>query len=318
MKWRMALVMSAAATLLTVPAVAASSSAATSTPVPGTAAQVAAAVKSSTSVKSIPADLTPPLQSFENSAEAFRLSGPAYFTSCDAYGNVKEQSHPKPCLFGDIKSAKTIVLVGDSSVGDWAPGLDIGLKAAGYRLAVFGFAGCPTSDLTYTGNSAAACNTWHKAVPSAIRSLHPLALIVVASAGQLGLIPNKQWIAGIKKLFSESTAKSTIRILLGTSPVFVEAIPTCLAAHPDPQTCALRYEYGTGYFGKYLGRDPQVASASAATLIPTYQWLCISGSCSPVIGKYLVYADTDHLTIAYGQYLATVATDAVVKVVKGH
>jgi hypothetical protein len=313
----------AAATLMTISAVATSSAAATTTPVPGTAAQVAAAVRSSTSVKSIPRDLTPSLQSFENSTEAFKLSGPAYFASCDAYGNAKEQAHPTPCLFGNIKSAKTIVFVGDSNVGNWAPGLAMGLKTAGYRLAVFGFAGCPTADLTYTatndpGNSFAGCNTWHRAVPSAIRSLHPLALIAVASAGELGLIPNKQWIAGIKRLYSESTAKSTIRILLGTSPVFAQAIPTCLAAHPDPQTCALHYKYGTGWYGQYVSRDPQVALASNAKLIPTYQWFCNSGSCSPVIGKYLVYADIDHVTIAYGEYLATVVTDAVVNVVKGH
>src|SRR5208283_1058463 len=131
-------------------------------PPPATAAQVAVAVKSSTSIKSIPTDLTPSLQSFANGTEAFKLSGPSYFGSCDAYGNAKEQAHPSPCLFGDTKSTKTIVLVGDSSVGNWAPGLSIGFKKDGYRLAVFGFAGCPTPDLTYTAkndvdNKASQC-----------------------------------------------------------------------------------------------------------------------------------------------------------------
>jgi len=312
----------AAATLLVVVAIAGSSSAATSTVVPGTAAQVAAAVKSSTSVKSIPANLTPALKSFENSTEAFQTSGPAYFASCDAYGNAKEQAHPTPCLFGNTRSTKTIVLVGDSTVGNWAPGLDIGLKAAGYRLALFGFSGCPTADVIYTAavdpdDQPGECNTWHAAVSSAIRSLHPLAVIAVASAGELGMITNSRWIAGMKRLYSDSTTKSTIRILMGTSPVFPEAIPTCLAAHPDPQTCALHFTSGTGYYGQYVARDPQVASASDAILIPTFQWLCNSGICSPVVGKYLVYADADHLTIAYGEYLANVVTDAVVKVIKG-
>jgi hypothetical protein len=323
-KRRPSVALSAAATfLLVVTAIAGWSSAAANTPVPGTAAQVASVVKSSTSIKSIPANLTPSLQSIADSNNAFELSGPAYFASCDAYGNHNEQTHPTPCLFGDTKSTKTIVLVGDSNVGNWAPALNIGLKSAGYRLAVYGFAGCPTPDLTYTptndpGNVAAACNKWHAALPPAVRSLHPLAVIAVVGAVDLGLITNKQWIVGFKKLYSQLATGSTARILIGTSPMFPEAIPTCLAAHRDPQTCALHYQFGAGYYGVYVGRDPQIASASDGTLIPTYKWLCSSGSCSPVIGKYLVYADADHLTIIYSEYLATVVTHAVVEVVKGH
>lgn len=100
--------------------------------------------------------------------------------------------------------------------------------------------------------------------------------------------------------------------------MFPEAIPACLAAHPDPQTCALHYKFGTWWYGEYIATDLQIASASHAKLVPTYQWFCNSGMCSPIISKYLAYADVDHLTIAYGEYLATVVTDGLLKVIKGH
>ena len=100
-------------------------------------------------ITTLPSNLDPPLQGFANSSEAKALFGMAYFQSCDAYLHTEQAASPSPCFFGDLQSDKTIVLVGDSNVGNWAPALDLGLKEAGYRLAVFAFPGCGTPDLNY-------------------------------------------------------------------------------------------------------------------------------------------------------------------------
>lgn len=285
----------------------------------GSPTQVARAVKASIKLKSIPTDLTPGLASFANSTSAYKLLGPAFFGPCDAFQNTAQQTKPTPCVFGDTQSTKTIVLLGDSNVGNWAPALALGLKSAGYRLAVFGFAGCNTPDLNYTAtndlnSNPADCNNWHKTVATAILSQHPLAVIAVSGPVGIPVINNSQWIAGFKKLFYETTTPSTIRILFGTSPLFTDGAAKCLAVHSDPQSCDLRFSPST-YYGQYVARDPKIAAATKAMLIPVYPWMCYSRDCSPVVGKYLTVGDTDHLTIAYSEYLATVVTEAVVKII---
>jgi hypothetical protein len=282
-------------------------------------------IANSSKITSVPSDLTPPLVTFASSSQAKAVSGVSYFNACDAYDNPAEDVYPSPCIMGETSSTKTVVLVGDSNVGNWAPALDIGLKSAGYRLAVFGFAGCPASDLVYTSyanltsTQVSQCNEWHIASPKAISALDPVAVIVVAGAADLHGITDQKWIGGFAKLFTAATvgSPSSVRILLGTSP-FPGPTPTCLAAHPNPQDCALGLGTTSGaqYVG-YLARDRAIAFASGAKLIPTSQWFCHLGTCSPIVSKYLVFADTDHVTTAYSQFLSPVVTPAVTSLIPG-
>lgn len=211
---------------------------------------------------------------------------------------------------------RTVVLVGDSTVGNWAPALDAGLRERRYRLAVFGYAGCPAPDLVYNAETAAQyenCNLWHLRVGRAIAALHPEAVIAVSGATDLGLISNKAWTAGYARLFAAATENdpSAARVLMGTSPEFAESVPACLAAHHDPQECSSRYTYGAGYYGAYLSRDREVAGVVGARLVPTHQWFCDNGLCEPVIGRYVAFADVEHLTIDYSEYLSRVVTARV-------
>ncbi len=285
----------------------------------GTAAQVAAAVKSSISVKTVSPTIAATLKEFSNSS-SFDLTGPSTFGSCDPYNSEALAIAPKPCFFGNLHGTKTIVLVGDSNVGNWVPALNLGLADSPYRLAVFGFSSCGLANLPYTPSWGALyerCRQWHANVPAAIRSLHPLA--VLASSGDVGTnYSNTTWANGVKNVFVEATlgAPTTKRILIGTSPLFGESAVTCLTVHPDPQDCSLQYTVGSGYYGGTLSRDVQVASSSHATLINTSKFLCSSDVCSPVIGNILVYSDIDHITIAYSSFLSKVLTSAVLAALK--
>ena len=290
------------------------------------AAAVLRSIRSAAHITSIPTDLVPSLPSFANDSKAISVSGTAYISRCDANGDAAEAIAPRPCIFGDIGSDKTIVLVGDSNVGNWAPGLDVGLRSSGYRLAVFAFAGCPTPDLFYPSYSQlpssvlTECNVWHSKVLQAIRATHPIAVIAASGEADLSGISSKEWVKGFRNLFDGSTlgSPSTVRILLGTSP-FPAPTPNCLTATYNPQRCSLHDSAGSGsFYSTFLARDPIVASAANATLIPTYPWFCYSGTCSPIVSKYLVFADQDHSTIAYGQYLAPVITEAVITAIIRH
>ena len=285
----------------------------------GTIAQVTAAVKSSISIKITPAAVTATLKQFTSSS-SFDLTGPSTFRACDPYNSEALALMPKPCFFGNLHGAKTIVLVGDSNVGNWVPALNLGLAATPYRLAVFGFSGCGLSNLPYTaawGSLYERCRQWHANVPAAIRALHPVA--VIAASGATGSNhPTKTWVSGVKNVFVEATlgSSTTKRILMGTSPFFPQSAVTCLTIHFDPQDCSLHYMPSSGFYGSILSRDEQIANASHAKLIDTSKFFCYSNICSPVIGNILVYSDIDHETIAYSSFISKVITSAVLAALK--
>ena len=154
----------------------------------GTTTQVNAAVKSSIKVKTLSTTIAATLKQYSNTSSSFDLTGPSTYGACDPYNSETLALSPKPCFFGNLKGTKTIVLVGDSNVGNWVPALGIGLAATPYRLAVFGFSSCGLANLRYTpswGSLYERCRQWHAHIPNAIRALHPVAVIV--SSGDVGL-----------------------------------------------------------------------------------------------------------------------------------
>ncbi|MGO9334352.1 MAG: acyltransferase family protein [Acidimicrobiales bacterium] len=283
---------------------------------PGSPAAVTSAVAAARAITAVPADSLPALATFDTAQTSYAASGPAFFSACDPYLHPVLAEHPAPCLFGDFDATRTVVLVGDSTAGNWAPALNMGLKKSGYRLAVFGYAGCPAPDLLYTASTASQyqrCNLWHSRLGPAIRALHPVAVIAVSGATDLGQISNRAWTMGYARLFADATRAnpSAVRVLMGTSPEFAEPVPACLAAHRNPQQCSSRYTYGAGYYGAYLARDAQVAAVVATRLVPTHQWFCDQDVCEPVIGRYVAFADVEHLTIDYSEYLSRAVTARV-------
>ena len=282
-------------------------------------AQVNAAIKSSISIKTTPSAVEKTLKEY-SSPSSFDLTGPSTFGACDPYNSEALALSPKPCFAGNLRGTRTIVLVGDSNVGNWVPALSLGLASTPYRLAVFGFSSCGLANLPYTpswGSLYKRCNQWHTHLPAVIRALHPVA--VLASSGAVASkISTTSWVNGVKNVFVESTlgSRSTKRILLGTSPFFAESAVTCLTVHTDPQDCSLHYTLGSGYYGSLLSRDKTIASASNAELINTSKFLCYSHTCSPVIGNVLVYSDIDHVTIAYSSFISKAVTSAVLAALK--
>ena len=286
----------------------------------GSAAQVAAMVHASTSVHSLPSALNPSLTTVENGQQAYEASGVSAFNKCDPYYVSALVTAPRACFFGDLSSRRTMVIVGDSNVGNWVPALRAGLKPTRLRLAVLAYSGCPTPFLEYTtpstgGQRYQQCNQWHAALPKVVARLHPVAVLASSGAVDLTTVPSATWMSGMLTLFRKLTATSphAKRIIIGTSPYFPTSVPQCLAAESDPQKCDLIYGSGVGY-SAFLSRDPKIATKAHAKLITTSQWLCTTGQeCSGVIGNYLVYVDSDHVSTAYSTFLSKVMAQAVVK-----
>lgn len=191
-----------------------------SRPTSAAAQQVLAAVKAATTATSIPKNIKPPLTDFANNSRSRKDRSLRSVDDCDAYGRSARAAHPKPCLLGDKRGTRTIVIVGDSNVGNWVPALDKGLAHSGYRLAAFAFIGCPASDIHYaryahlSSTMVDDCNTWHQAVPAAIAALKPVAVVVASGAVDFTGINPDEWVSGFATLFNAAThGTSAVRIL---------------------------------------------------------------------------------------------------------
>jgi hypothetical protein len=299
-----------------------------SAPAPNNGA-VANAIAASLKLRSLPSSLNPSLTAIAN-GDVNNFQGTDMLKQdCDPYTHMQQVFSPKPCIYGAIKRTRTIVIFGDSYVGNWLPALaEVGTNL-GYRIAAFEFPGCLTTFVDPTAGPGGedpaqvkACEEWHTHLPAAVRALKPFAILAANGAESWGVAGDKGWIEGMQKAFDEMTTTSpkTIRVQIQESPHLPAPAPTCLAAYASSiQKCDLTYQpgvLGVGLFSGTLVRDQKAAAAAGAALLPTVQWLCVKDRCPAVVGHMLVYVDEDHLTTVYSQYLATVLQKALVPILR--
>ncbi len=283
---------------------------------------IESAVAASVTSSKPPTAYTPPVADWGSLGQ---YAGEGTVSACDVDGHSSQLRDPVPCVEGDVSSTRTIVLVGDSNVGNWAPGLSRGLAKAGYKLDVFSFAGCPTSDITYVaadyiGATPAQCNEWHHSIIQAIVKLSPVA-ILTASSGIGPQYNQKAWDGGYETFFSKASGNrsSVRRIVIGTSPYFTIPPPTCLSRSPsDPLRCVLSTKTTTlvGAYATYAKRDAAVAEASGATLVRTSSLFCFDYKCAAEVSGILTFVDNDHVTTAYSDEISSPLTNAVLAALK--
>jgi hypothetical protein len=288
-------------------------------------AQVLSLVKASVAITAVPSNLNPTLTAAATDTTSIKVDAANYIKpTCNPYWTHSLAAHPAPCWYGDTKAKKTFVLFGDSNAGMWAAPLDVVLKKLHIRLALFGFFGCGTSFVLETATTQPGfptewqlCNTWHANLPGAVRKLHPFAIADASSPYRYGTGSYYAgWVAGMTKAFSSMTkgAPKTLRLEIGTVPLFSASPPTCLASYPTAvQNCAVKYSDPSSTYPGILTRDAAIAKAAHTKYFSTNPWLCYKQQCSPVIGSYLSYVDQDHLSTPYALYLSGAVQQSLIK-----
>ena len=268
-------------------------------------ANVLRVVATSDQIKTIPANLTPPLSQVST---ASNLGFPPTNTGCiPSY----EQSTIPPCIFGDRSGAHTMVLYGDSHAGMWFQAFDEIASRAHWRLILMFKPACPAAPLPThppigAGSTAdvwVACSSWHRFAINRINQTDPDLLVVTQN---LNVTPQgtpytpAQWQRGMELLFREITAPKTKKLVLGDIPL---ALGTdCLARNADNvQACS--GEPAT----LYNRAERRGAVAEGVRYINVTPWFC-TRTCSPVIGGYDVYFDGSHVAVGYTRFLEGVLT----------
>lgn len=287
------------------------------------ASVVAADVRASLSITTLPTMLTP---SVANAPNDTALVDTPSLSNCNVAGVGFVVSK---CAFGDTSSKRTMFLWGDSHAFMWFPALNAVAKTAHWKLVALMKPGCPPADLTVwntlTHTSYASCNTFRTKVIAAINKLKPQLVVVTESftsyAGSGHGAPNTitlgQWRSALEKTLKLVHAQK--KAVLGSTVLDGPLSPVqCLAANPTAvQNCTVS---DTSQQKAQRSTEAAAARAEKAAYVNTLPWLCSTAvtpeACSPVIGDptngYMIaYYAAGHLTETYDLFLQGVLGTAL-------
>lgn len=272
-------------------------------------ADVRAVVRDSTQIRTLPADLDPPL-----GGASYDWGGPP----AQCWPGIGQTSIPA-CVFGDPTASRTVVIYGDSHAGMWFKAMNLIALKAHWKLVYLGKGYCPADSLPYenpagfgrSGGEYAECDAWHRFAIKRIRQLHPNLVVItqeIRNKPDGHLYTPEQWQDGLEKTFSLLGVPAKHIIVLGNVPILPKSPPECLSLHPgDVQACS---GVPPGYEDQFNQAEESAAAHSEVPYINLESWFCAT-RCSPVIGKYQVYFDDYHITATYSMYLARVLGDAL-------
>lgn len=287
------------------------------TPAPGTLAQVRSLVAHSTSIN----ELSKAMDS-ELAASPYDVPTRLYPEAGTFTKNLCVTM--TACVFGDVTSKKTIILLGDSHAYMWLPAIAPAAVTLHYRLILAWQSSCPIANLKdylfrfSTLNTG--CQAWRTSMLSQIPAIDPVLVILGERTAN---VVSEQSGKPFTKAQWQSALESTIHTIQSptTKVAVLEDIPF-LDSNP-PEACISRYPThiqaecsvpnpNPRYPGQQVA-EQDAATATGSAFIETIPWIC-SHRCSPVIGSFFSYCDQGHVSATYAQYLSGVMTAALRKV----
>ena len=207
----------------------------------------------------------------------------------DCHSNYGETESGE-CTYGDLNSATTIVLYGDSHAAQWFPALEQLANEKGFKLVSLTKSACPSVDVPRADQGAYKnihCEKWRENSVQRIKGIKPAAVIL--SSYQHFSPPSrfsdvdKWWIDGQKRLLSSLIGSSDHLIYISDTPRPKRDIPNCLASR-DVKSC------------NTTERTP-VKVIRGFDIIDPAPWLCTK-LCPAIQDGYVVYRDASHISVA--------------------
>ena len=207
----------------------------------------------------------------------------------DCHSNYGETESGE-CTYGDLNSATTIVLYGDSHAAQWFPALQQLANEKGFKLVSLTKSACPSVDVPRADQGAYKnihCEKWRENSVKRIKEIKPAAVIL--SSYQHFSPPSrfsdvdKWWTDGQKRLLSSLSGSSEHLIYISDTPRPMRDIPNCLASR-DVKSC------------NTTERTP-VKIIRGFDIIDPAPWLCTS-ICPAIQDGYVVYRDASHISVA--------------------
>jgi hypothetical protein len=213
------------------------------------------------------------------------------------------------CTLGNVNATRRFVVFGDSHAAALTPALSYFGKQHRWSITPVIHTGCTMGVATAGGK---VCAPWWPLVVPRIRQLHP-AFVIVAQYND-PRVPTQQMYDGLD---TELTAFAKIApkvIVMEDDPRHPAILPVpCLgAAGATLGSCA--FPFGPDLQAEHA-QIAQIVASHGDIYLPTLQWYCYSDLCPMVVGRTVVYRDTEHMTITYSNQLAPAVSAALAAIV---
>jgi hypothetical protein len=137
-----------------------------------------------------------------------------YTMGCDDWYN---SARVKPCVFGNPKATRTVVVIGDSIGLQWFPAIQKIYRAPEWRLIALTKGACPMVDAPvyykHLGRFYTECEQWRKAALAKIVTLHP-DVVILGSSDTYDYTP-AQWTDGTARIL-RTLSPGQVRLLRST------------------------------------------------------------------------------------------------------
>jgi peptidoglycan/LPS O-acetylase OafA/YrhL len=223
------------------------------------------------------------------------------------------------CVFGDTRSATTVVLFGDSHAEHWLGALDRVGKARGWRIELMVMGGCPVSDLSEVPRRARhsdACAEHRERTVQRIIAMRPAAAILsswdhyIPVDGDPGpwQVSPADWRRGLRQTYERLTAaKIPVVAVRGTPRTWFDA-PACLSRRAAGLPFAGDCTYDRA---RSLSQVAYAAQTDAARGLPVRfvdmnDAICATPRCPVQRNGGVVFTDDNHLTASFSRSMAPV------------
>ncbi|SDI92392.1 Peptidoglycan/LPS O-acetylase OafA/YrhL, contains acyltransferase and SGNH-hydrolase domains [Frankineae bacterium MT45] len=268
---------------------------------PQVTAQMKAAVVAGLATTNAPSNLTP------QPAQAAADTPPSSRNGCHADFLVVTQG---ACVFGDPAGTHVAVLFGDSHMEQWLPAFANAGAHSGWKIINWTKAACPPAQLSVyapTLNRAyTECDTWRAATLKRIAALKPDQIFMSQSENVVSskVSPSDFANATVKTLDQLKASVPGAKVnFLNDVPVPNYDMPGCVAQHlSNVKSCNFAVKAAYTYPSRHAAMQPTIQKAGFAVVDPQ-SWVCSDGKCPAVVGNYLTYRNTTHLSASFSQWL---------------
>ncbi|MFI5612860.1 acyltransferase family protein [Amycolatopsis sp. NPDC051903] len=203
---------------------------------------------------------------------------------------------------------KRVVLVGDSHIQQYLAAFLPMVQTEGWAVTSMLKGACPFSTTADLMPGDQGCMDWNKAAADEIVSMHPDAVVTLASVNtKAGITETTP--AGFVNQWAQMDNAGIPVIAVRDNPRFAFNMAACVAQRsPTDPACTLNR----------AAVQPAEAPYAAAPGVPGNvsfldftDYFCDKTTCPPVVGNVLVYMDDNHLTATYLTTLAPIADKQV-------
>ncbi|MGH3447610.1 MAG: acyltransferase family protein, partial [Nocardioidaceae bacterium] len=219
---------------------------------------------------------------------------------------------------------KVIVLFGDSHARSWIPAVDVVAKQRGWSAYYLVRPACTeaaiTPDRVKGAGARDECLSWRQWAMDEIGQLHP-DVTVLTSYVPRGVVKPDGDVAhddhevaamfgtGLRETIDDLRDHTGRLVLVGDVPGVKEPTGECLGGRGATLGDCASPPSARGE----LMRDTtqRVAKRAGVPYIDPTPWFCFDDLCPSVIGSFVAYRDSEHISVPYSRHLSDVLGDAL-------